>query len=304
MCAKYITQCNESDANILGHANVANDFFSHRVNMYLLFDIGGTKMRMAVSFDGQNMQEVKVVATPRKFEDVLKVIESYIGIADSTRSDKLVCCGLPGTLDKEKSMLISAPNLEEWKMKPIKKALSDMIRAPIYLENDAGLAGLGEALKGAGRGFSIVAFITIGTGVGGVRIVDGRIDRSTFGFEPGHQIIDLEEERYFKLESFVSGTSIKLKFGQDAERIKDENVWKKIEKLIAVGLNNTILHWSPEVVILGGGIMKIENISIEAIKQNLKEILKVFPTHPEIKRGELLEIAGLAGALNYLKQLK
>ena len=124
MCAKYITQCNESDANILGHANVANDFFSHRVNMYLLFDIGGTKMRMAVSFDGQNMQEVKVVATPRKFEDVLKVIESYIGIADSTRSDKLVCCGLPGTLDKEKSMLISAPNLEEWKMKPIKKAFS------------------------------------------------------------------------------------------------------------------------------------------------------------------------------------
>src|SRR3989304_6567072 len=126
--------------------------------MYLLFDIGGTKMRMAVSFDGQNMQEVKVVATPRKFEDVLKVIESYIGIADSTRSDKLVCCGPPGTLDKEKSMLISAPNLEEWKMKPIKRALGDIIHAPIYLENDADLAGLGEAVKGVGPGFSIVAF--------------------------------------------------------------------------------------------------------------------------------------------------
>ncbi|KKQ97435.1 MAG: hypothetical protein UT24_C0008G0055 [Candidatus Woesebacteria bacterium GW2011_GWB1_39_12] len=271
--------------------------------MYLLFDIGGTKMRMAVSFDRENLQEVKVVATPRRFEDALKVIENYVSVADSSRVDKLVCCGLPGILDKEKNILLSAPHLEEWEMKPIKRALGDIIHAPIYLENDADLAGLGEAVKGVGRGFSIVAFITIGTGVGGVRIVDGKIDKSTFGFEPGHQIIDLDEERSIKLENLISGPSIKLKFGQDPESITDVNVWKKIEKLIAVGLNNTILHWSPDVVILGGGIMKVEAISIERIKENLKEILKVFPIHPDIKRGELLEMAGLAGALHYLRQL-
>ena len=267
--------------------------------MYILFDIGGTKMRMAVSFDNENLQEVKVAVTPRKFEDGIGLIEEYISKVDSTRTDKVICCGLPGVLDKNKEMLISAPNLSEWVSKPFKKILADFTNAPVYLENDADLAGLGEAVKGAGRGFGIVAFLTIGTGVGGARIVDGKIDKSSYGFEPGHQIID-SGEKLVEFEGMVSGPSIKLRYGVDPEKITDENIWKNVESLIAIGLNNTILHWSPEIVILGGGIMKVEAISIDRIKINLKNILKVFPHHPEIKKGELGELAGLWGSLQYL----
>jgi len=271
--------------------------------MYLLFDIGGTKMRMALSFDKENLQEVEVVATPTRFEDALAIIEKYSADADSNRLDKIVCCGLPGVLSKDKDMLISAPNLADWVMKPVKKAISEAANARVYLENDADLAGLGEAIKGAGRGNSIVAYMTIGTGVGGVRIVNGEIDKSAFGFEPGHQIIDLNN-RPIELEQLISGSSIKLKYGMDPERIKDENIWQEIEKMIAIGLNNTILHWSPDIVVLGGGIMKVEMISIERIKENLKEILKVFPVHPEIKRSELGELAGIHGSLVYLNNLR
>lgn len=267
--------------------------------MYIIFDIGGTKMRFCVSFDKENLQEVKILPTPRKFEEGMTYLEEYIAKVDSTRTDKAICCGLPGVLDKDKEMLISAPNLSDWAGKPLKKILSEKAKALVYLENDADIAGLGEAVKGAGRNFQIVAYMTFGTGVGGARIVDGKIDKACYGFEPGHQIISIGDS-FQELEQFVSGPSIKMIYGIDAEKISDENVWKKIEKTIAVGVNNTILHWSPDVVILGGGVISAEAISIDRIKMFLKEILKVFPSQPELKKSELGDYAGLWGGLHYL----
>src|SRR4030066_415253 len=94
--------------------------------MYLLFDIGGTKMRMAKSLDRDSLESIEVQSTPQQFDKALGLISDYY-----------------------------------------------------------------EKVKGAGKGFNIVAFLTIGTGVGGARIVGGKPDANVFGFEPGHQIIDL-----------------------------------------------------------------------------------------------------------------
>ena len=83
-----------------------------------------------------------------------------------------------------------------------------------YLANDSDLDGLGEATVGAGKGFNIVAYITVSTGIGGVRIVGGKIDVSTYGFEPGHQIIDADGSIYseiVKKEKEVDQKRLKLK---------------------------------------------------------------------------------------------
>lgn len=274
--------------------------------MYILIDIGGTKIRMAVSYDGENLEEFETFVTPFDFPSAQKLIGQYVAKFDSSQNKRVVCCGLPGVLNKDKTVLITAPNLPNWTQKQIKKGLSEQLNAVVYLENDTALAGLGEAVSGVGKGYSIVAYLAFGTGVGGVRIVDGEADKSALGFEPGHQIIDADGSIVGRLtdwEGLVGGAGIEARFGQRPENIKDKKIWQSVEKYIAVGLTNTILHWSPEVVILGGSVIKSNFLSLDRISSSVSGLLKVFPLIPEILIGSLGDEAALLGGLHYLKKV-
>lgn len=270
--------------------------------MFFVFDVGGTKIRMGNSYDGINLGEVAIVQNPKKYDAAVAEMFSYISKNGGLEKEGTeVVLGLPGVLNHKKDCLISAPNLQEWVLKPIKKDLEKKLNSPVYLENDAGLAGLGEALAGAGRKYEIVAYIAIGTGIGGTRVVKGKIDPSKYGFEPGHQIIDINSGKITDFEGMVSGRGIFIQYGESAERIVDQAIWEKIETTLAFGLTNTILHWSPDVLVLGGGLMQSEFISIDRLEKNIKKILTVFPALPEIKKGHLGDKAGLVGGLSLLK---
>lgn len=222
--------------------------------------------------------------------------------------------GIRGVLDKNKERLVKDTYLDEWVDQPLKERLEKELHTKFYFENDSELIGLGEAISGAGRGYGIVAYLTISTGVGGVRIVERKVDEHTYGFEPGHQIIDVDgtinPDTYKKekdwnvgeLESIVSGIAIKLHYGKDPHEITDEKIWQEISRYLAVGVYNTVIHWSPDVVVLGGGMMKSPGILIDVVKSHLRQILKIFPKHPEIKKAELGDFGGLYGALEYIKQ--
>ena len=157
------------------------------------------------------------------------------------------------------------------------------------------MAGLGEATLGAGKGYSIVAYLTISTGVGGVKIVDGKIDKNVHGFEPGQMMV-----RDGRLGEFVSGMALEKKYGKKPEDIKNPAVWQEVEKYLAEGLNNIIVDWSPNIIVLGGGI--IQSINLENIEKSLKENIDIFKDIPPIKKAELGDLNGLYGALEYLKQ--
>lgn len=274
--------------------------------MYLLLDIGGTNTRIGLSFDRENLSRVKIFPTPKKYEGALEIISGYLESVKPTSDKRVVCAGLPGVFDRNKTKLLTAPNLSGWVGKPIRDDLSKIITTDeVFLENDADLAGLGEAVFGAGRGYKIVAFITIGTGVGGVRIVDGQIDKSVWGFEPGHQIFEISENRglfYKEWEEMISGKAIERQYAKAPEKIDDVDFWRKVEKYIAAGVNNAVVFWSPDIVILGGGLMKSQKISVKGIRSKLDEILEVFPQKPEIVKGKLGDRAGLLGSLYYIKQ--
>jgi len=89
--------------------------------------------------------------------------------------------------------------------------LEEILEVPVFLRNDTAIVGLGEAHAGAGKGHEIVVYITVSTGVGGVRIIKGEIAKNQFGFEIGHQIIDLDGsvcpscEKPVDLENMISG---------------------------------------------------------------------------------------------------
>ena len=256
----------------------------------ILFDIGATKIRMAYSVDGEIFEEPKVFETPKNYEEILNLFKETTKELADERGIKTIAGG----------MSRSIPGLTDDRFK---KDLVEIFGVAALIENDAAMVGLGEANWGAGRGFEIVAYVTVSTGVGGTRIVNGKIDEHAIGFEPGKQIIDVNTKK--TLEEMISGKALAEKTGKHPKEITDENIWDEHAKILAIGLNNIIVEWSPNCVVLGGSMITGNpSISVEKTEQYLKEILKIFPQLPAIRKAELGDFGGLYGALAYLKDLK
>lgn len=277
--------------------------------MYILFDIGGTNMRIAVTRDGESFGDPIVIATPKTFEEGMELFAHHARVLSHGEKVKGVVGGIAGTLTRDKGTLIASPNLPGWIGNPLRGKLHDILGAAVHIENDSAMVGLGEAIYGAGRGFDIVAYLTISTGVGGARIINGMIDESSNGFEPGHQIIDPDnslcpECEGNDLESYVSGTAITKRYGVKPHEITDPEVWDTLAKFLAYGLNNTIAYWSPHVIVLGGSMMKTIGIPIEGVKKHLREIFRIMPDVTRIEKATLGDLGGLWGAIAYIKNLE
>lgn len=261
-------------------------------------------MRVAVSSDGQAIKESKIVPTPDNFEQGIQTIKQVADELSGGEEIDAVAGGIAGPLDKERTMLIQSSHLGAWVNKPLKQKLEEVFGAEVKLENDAKIEGLGEAVFGPGKEQEIVAYICIGTGVGSARIVDGKIDKNPHGFEAGHQIIVPDGNACNcggkgHLEAYIAGSYIEKNYGQKGEEITDQTIWDEISRYLAIGLTNVAVHWSPDIVILGGSVA--ESIPLEKTQAYFNEFLTVFPVKPPIVKGTLGEIAGLWGALELLK---
>lgn len=267
-------------------------------------------MRVAISRNGETFGEPKIVATPKDFDAGMRTLHELAQELSGGEKATAVSGGIAGTLSRDRTTFLNGQHLGGWNGKPIKKALENLFDAPAFVENDTAIVGLGEAVAGAGKGYSIVVYMTVSTGVGGTRIVDGRIDVSAMGFEPGHQIFDaggaLHETsvggRGIDLEGYISGTAITERYGKKPKEITDPVFWDEMARLLAYGLNNTIVHWSPDIVVIGGSMMNKIGIPIDRVRAHLKGILHIYPELPIIEHSALGEIGGLHGALHFVKQ--
>ena len=277
--------------------------------MYILFDIGATKIRVAFSPDGGTIEEARIEPTPPVFEDGVALIEKLSKEVAGSNKITAAAGGLPGPLNAESDAYLNLVNIQGWVGKPVKESFEKAIGTLVYLENDAALVGMGEATYGAGKGERIVVYMTLSTGVGGARFINGKVDENALGFEPGHQIIDPSGPvcpgcgSQGDLEAHIGGGSIEKQHGKHPGKITDDAVWDKAAKFLAIGLNNTILHWSPHLVVLGGSmIAKEPGISLDRTKEYLEQTMKLFPTLPRIELATLEDEGGLYGALAFVKQ--
>jgi len=267
-------------------------------------------MRVASSRNGMTFGEPKIIPTPKDFDDGMKTLKEAALSLTEGEEVSAVGGGIAGTLSRDRAVFVNGPHLQGWNGKPIKKALEELFGAPAFVENDTAIVGLGEAVAGAGKGHAIVVYMTVSTGVGGTRIVDGKIDVSAMGFEPGHQIIDaggaLHETtvagRGIDLEGYISGTAVSARYGKKPKEITDLAFWDEMARLLAYGLNNTIVHWSPDIVVIGGSMMNQIGIPVDRVRAHLKGILHIYPELPLIEHSALGEIGGLHGALHFVKQ--
>ena len=261
---------------------------------YLVFDIGGTHIRCAVSKNGRDFDGAPtIVNTPATWEEAKKALESLIpkGI-----QFKKVCVAIAGKFDEAHTQLLSSKNLIGWEKKPLKKFIETETGADTILVNDAVAAAIGEARIGAGKGCTIVAYLTVGTGLGGARVVDGRLDDNRHGFEPGKQIIDTETGE--TLEDRVAGAGFIKRFGSNFVKNVPQEALDSAAHDLAVGIHNTIDYWSPDVVVLGGGMFfKPHGISLDAVKKNLTSLSLSEKVFPPILLAKFAEESGLYGAL-------
>lgn len=226
----------------------------------------------------------------------------------------------PGPLDLKQGIILDTPNLKGgWHGLAVSKELSARLKVPVFLENDANLACLAEAVLGQGKDYSYVQFLTISTGLGSGLVIDKKIYQGAHGF--AHEIANIPLWRNGPshgsiypggVEAICSGTAITTrakKAGLDVEHAGDVYSLACSQNQTAIDimedakeyLANTIAiiyaFVDPEIVILGGSVaIKIPGF-VEDVEQRVKT--KVYPNiQPLVKvvKTNLSEDSGLLGA--------
>ncbi|KAF0134352.1 MAG: glucokinase [Candidatus Saganbacteria bacterium] len=287
-------------------------------NIIIGIDLGGSKIAAAAADQSGNIVSEIIVPTEAEHgrKKVISNIEKAIAhLKASTKANILkIGIGVPGPINYETGMVISPPNLPGWKKVNLKEILSNFYNAPVFVDNDANCAALGEALFGAGKKATNFIFITVSTGIGGGIIINKNIYRGATGSagEFGHMIIDPSGPRCGcgnkgDLEALASGTSIKKRSGEDAMaiHIKAQQGDKKAKKIIyktahylGVGIANLVNIFNPELVIVGGGLSNMGALLLKpTIKEFKKYVLPLPGKSVKIVRAKLGARAGLLGAV-------
>ena len=181
--------------------------------MYIVADIGGTKTRVAASRDLESCDEPTIFETPKEYENGIKSLKEVAELLTGGEKIQGVCIGVPGVVSEDYGALLTAPNLQGWMNKPLAQDLGKLFDAKVHLENDTALCGLGEAMKGAGVGAHVLIYMTVSTGVGGVRIVNGVIDSPSHSAEIGYQYINIGDHLQ-RFSNLISGRAIEERFGK------------------------------------------------------------------------------------------
>ncbi|MFA6039077.1 MAG: ROK family protein [Candidatus Peribacteraceae bacterium] len=232
-------------------------------------DVGGTKSAIA-SYDPKGWQLLRKEQFPtRKEAGFAAVLEEVLSLADTWKTNGTVALGFgaPGLIRHQEGDILRTPNINGGEGFPLKSTLEKRYGIPVAVENDSNCFALGEALEGAGKGHSVVVGITMGTGVGGGIVVDGKLFRGANGFagEAGHMLLlpgsppYETNDRRGEVEQFLSGTAMlkRCKEAKSAAELLEGGTCAYLHPEIVLEtawLCATITHLiNPSIIIFGGG---------------------------------------------------
>lgn len=315
-------------------------------------DVGGTNIVVGVMPE-DGSRELAMRSQPTRAElgaemvvdRIVEMVEDAITVAraetGARREDFVgVGIGAPGPLDRERGMVLVAPNLG-WRDLPLRDLVQERVGLPATLDNDANCATLGEWWTGAAKGGHNVIGLTIGTGIGGGIIFNGRLyhGSSDVAGEIGHTTIDSTGRRckcgnYGCLEAYASGTAIAerareaLEVGEASilpdmvqgrlDRITAHMVYEASERddplareivretarFLGAGVANLLNTFNPDVVVIAGGVTQAGDALFEPLRVEVRR--RAFRPAVDACRivpGTLPGSAGVVGAVaTFLQQ--
>lgn len=255
---------------------------------YIGIDIGGTNIRIgAINQNDELVFEYKeptfenVISSEDLYNKIIKLIK----MVPNYENSKAIGIGVPGSVDKKLGQIITSKNVTILKNFPLVENLNKDLNKPIFLENDARVATFAEAICGKGKDKNIVCYITISTGLGGGLVINKEIynGSNNLGAYFARMILDGEHTSH----NLISGTAL---LEQSREKInknmkstlevfeleKNNNpiakeIISNFKRNLTVLLLNISATFNPDIIILGGGVLKSKDSFLSDVINSFKE---------------------------------
>lgn len=304
--------------------------------MLIGIDVGGTNIAAAVVDDLGQIHAIKSIPANIARSDsklIFQIAELACSIAEENGHVEAVGVGFPGLVDNRKGVVLKTPNMP-FSNTEFRKAFQQYWRVPVFMGNDANCAAVGEYYAGAAFGYNSALMVTLGTGIGGGLIIDGKLftGASNGALEVGHMIIESNGrrcncgnngcfEQYASASALIRMAREKMQrspgsllwnlCGENPLEIKGKTVFQAaraedaaaIEILeeyigyLAVGLANLINILQPEIVCLGGGISQADDdLLLKPLRERILPYIFDKNASVRLERAALGNDAGLIGA--------
>jgi glucokinase len=305
------------------------------------FDLGGTNVRAAVVDEAGQVQAEERAPTPSDWPALLDtVVELFRRLRTTGPSLERVGVGAAGMVDREGTVHY-APNIPKLIRVPLQAVLTERLPARVVVDNDANMAAWGELRHGAARGVSHGLVITLGTGVGGGIITDGRIARGAHGFaaevghwqfdphgaecacgEPGHwealasagALGALARARAAAGDApnvlaraggdIRAVTSVEVGESAAAGEADGRSIVEAYARQVALGFAGLTNILDPEVIVVSGGLVELGDVLLKPLREAFGAHLEGAPYRPEVPivAAALGERAGVVGAATVARE--
>lgn len=303
-------------------------------------DLGGTAIKTAVvtsegEVTGWGSRPTRADAGPEAImDDMAAGVEQALSDSGHAREEVLaVGAGSPGPMNWREGIIFEAPNLAGWRNVKLAEGLSNRLNLPCYIENDANAAGYGEYWQGAGRGTSTMCLLTLGTGIGGGLVINGKLFRGIDGTaaEFGHMKIQRDGrecgcggrgclETYGSVTGMIRTAmeglgdhpdSSLAKLGDGENRLTGSIIADAAEEgdayarevirltgeWIGIGISNLVNILNPERVVLCGGMIAAGELLFEPIRETaMANAFEVPAKRAQIVPAGLGQDSGVIGA--------
>ena len=304
-------------------------------------DLGGTNLRIGVvDAAGAILAEIRAPA-PSEVDALVHAIGAQADVLIPAHEIRAVGVGTAGMIDHDGAVRY-APNLPMFVDVPLRALLAERLAAPVLVDNDANAAAWGEHCHGAARGVSHALVITLGTGVGGGVIVDGRLVRGAHGFagEVGHWQFDPHGPdcacgEVGHWEAVASGTAlgrlargraaqgsapgVLARAGGDAAAVRGEHVGEsatageadgaailgEFAEVVALGFAGLANILDPELIVVSGGLVELGDVLLDPLRAAFLGHLEGSAHRPAVPivAAELGDASGMVGAAALAREL-
>ncbi|NFI94696.1 ROK family protein [Clostridium botulinum] len=286
---------------------------------YIGIDIGGTNLRAAILDEECNLVDKLKISNEVEKGPEYNLDKLILEIKERWADKEIISVGVgcPGPLDIRSGTILVTPNLRTWEYFKLKEYLENKFDLPVFVNNDANVAGYSEAMVGAGKGAESVYYMTLSTGIGGGFIYKGEIVSgfNSIAAEIGNMIINEDTYKhsnmnYGGLEGQCSGVNIaRISSEIIGGELTTKDVFEGAEKgnmelqkmlsewviNVSKAIANIIVTVDPEVIVLGGSVIINNPSYLNKIKEETQK--RVFDgIKINIKLAEIGDNTGLIGA--------